>query len=70
MQIVSKGDLEWATAANPSLALKNILTNFHVSAGTVSCGISRWAYGRAVFPTPIWQRTKMKFILCSRAGGE
>lgn len=52
MQIVSKGDLEWATAANPSLALKNILTNYHVSAGTVSCGISRWAYGPGIWFTP------------------
>lgn len=50
MQIVSKGDLEWAAAANPSLALKNILTNYHVSAGTVSCGISRWAYGPGGIP--------------------
>lgn len=50
MQIVNEQDLAWAAAANPALNLKNILTNYPIAAGKVSCGISRWAYGKGGAP--------------------
>ena len=50
MLLINEKDLEWAVAANPSLSLKNILTNHNICSGKVSCGVSKWAFGKGGVP--------------------
>ena len=50
MLVINERDLPWAAGANPSLSLKNILTDYEIGPGKVSCGISRWAYGQGGQP--------------------
>lgn len=50
MQLINEKNMEWAAGANPSLSLKNILTNYPIVSGKVSCGISRWAFGKGGKP--------------------
>lgn len=44
---VNKNDLPWENGANPRLRLKNILANYEIEGGKLSCGISKWPYGAA-----------------------
>ena len=47
MILVNEKDLDWAATKTPNLLVKNIISNYHISSGDVTCGISKWSYGEA-----------------------
>jgi len=74
MTVVNEHDMEWTAGAMANLKVKNLLTDYAISAGSVSCGIAAWPCGEAGKPHTHAEQDEIYIILrgsgIANIGGE